>query len=65
MSIGRLEILARRGYLSIPTYDFEQEYDDNGNLVWKCECHIEEYDIYFSSCIYRGLLIQLEKEQMF
>lgn len=48
-SIGQLEILARRGYFSIPTYDFEQEYDDNGNPVWKCECHIEEYDIYFDA----------------
>ena len=45
-AIGQLEILARRGYFSIPTYDFTQEYDNNGNPVWKSECHIAEYDVY-------------------
>lgn len=45
-AINQLEILARRGYFSIPTYDFEQNYDDNGNPIWRCECHIEEYDTY-------------------
>lgn len=46
-AISQLEILARRGYFSIPTYDFEQKYDSNGNAVWNCECHIEEYDTYW------------------
>ncbi|MDE5893849.1 MAG: hypothetical protein K2H45_13090 [Acetatifactor sp.] len=41
-AINQLEILARRGYFSIPTYKFRQEYDENGNPVWKCECYIEE-----------------------
>lgn len=45
-AINQLETLARRGYFSIPTYDFEQKYDGNGNPIWKCECYIEEYDIY-------------------
>lgn len=45
-AINQLETLARRGYFSVPTYDFEQKYDDNGNPVWYCECHIEEYDTY-------------------
>lgn len=45
-AINQLEILARRGYFSIPTYDFEQKYDGNGNPIWKCECHIQEYDTY-------------------
>ncbi len=48
-AINQLEILARRGYFSLPTYDFEQEYDPDGNPVWKCECHIEEYDIKYCS----------------
>lgn len=46
-AINQLEILARRGYFSIPVYDFSQEYDDNGNPIWTCECYIEEYDICF------------------
>lgn len=41
-AINQLEILARRGYFSIPTYKFCQEYDKNGNPVWKCECRIKE-----------------------
>lgn len=45
-AINQLEILSRRGYFSIPTYDFEQEYDRDGNPIWICECHIEEYDTY-------------------
>ncbi len=47
MSINQLETLARRGYFSIPTYYFSQEYDPDGNPVWYVECHIKEYDTYF------------------
>ena len=43
-AINQLEILARRDYFSIPIYEFEQQKDMNGNPVWKCECHIDEYD---------------------
>ncbi|MCM1560658.1 MAG: hypothetical protein NC123_14115 [Butyrivibrio sp.] len=41
-AISQLEILARRGYFSIPVYDFVQKYDINGNPVWQCTCHIKE-----------------------
>lgn len=43
-AISQLEILARRGYFSIPFYEFEQEYDSNGNPIWKCTCHITEVE---------------------
>lgn len=43
-AISQLEILARRGYFSIPFYEFEQQYDSNGNPVWKCTCHITEVE---------------------
>lgn len=48
-SINQLEILARRGYFSIPTYKFEQTYDKDGNPIWKSICHIEEEHKYFSA----------------
>lgn len=48
-AINQLEILARRGYFSIPFYTFEQEYNTNGNPVWKCTCHITETAIFFSA----------------
>ena len=47
MAINQLETLARRGYFSLPTYEFEETYDDNGNPLWKCECHIEKEEYYF------------------
>ena len=43
-SISQLEILARRGYFSLPTYDFEESHDSNGNPIWDCECHIEDVE---------------------
>lgn len=46
-AINQLEILARRGYFPIPTYDFEQRYDKDGNPIWRCECHIAGYDTFF------------------
>lgn len=46
-AINQLEILARRGYFSIPLYDFVQEYDNNGNPVWQCTCHIKEMTKHF------------------
>lgn len=48
-AINQLETLARRGYFSIPTYKFYQEYDENGNPIWKCECHIIEEKRSFTS----------------
>ena len=44
-AINQLETLSRRGYFSIPTYDFEQKYDNNGNPIWRCECNIEQIDV--------------------
>lgn len=41
-AINQLEILARRGYFSIPTYAFEEAHDKNGNPVWKSTCCITE-----------------------
>ncbi len=48
-AISQLEILARRGYFSIPTYDFKQTYDRNGNPIWKCVCRIAEQERDFCS----------------
>lgn len=48
-AISQLEILARRGYFSIPTYEFEQTYDEDGNPVWKSVCHIAEKSKAFSA----------------
>lgn len=47
LAINQLETLSRRGYFSIPEYVFSNEYDDDGNPVWKCECHIEEKEYFY------------------
>ena len=46
-AISQLEILARRGYFSIPYYEFEQKYDTEGNPVWNCACHITDIAKHF------------------
>ncbi len=48
-AIGQLEILARRDYFSIPTYEFEENHDEDGNPVWSAKCKIEEIKRSFSS----------------
>lgn len=49
LAINQLETLARRGYFSLPTYNYYEEYDEDGNPIWRCECHISEEDIYYWS----------------
>lgn len=44
-SIGQLEILARRGYFSIPEYDFKETHDKDGNPIWACKCTIKEKEV--------------------
>ncbi len=48
-AINQLEILARRGYFSIPTYEFEQTYDNDGNPIWTSVCYIKEKNKTFSA----------------
>ena len=43
-AINQLEILARRGYFSVPTYAFEETHDSDGNPIWESECRIGEYE---------------------
>ncbi len=45
-AINQLEILARRGYFSIPTYEYSESHDENGNPIWHVECHVEETEYY-------------------
>lgn len=47
-SINQLETLARRGFFSIPTYDFEETYDNDGNPIWECRCSIAKKEKSFS-----------------
>lgn len=46
-AINQLQELAQKGYFSFPEYIFEEDHDENGNPIWTCECHIEEYEYYY------------------
>lgn len=47
-TISQLEIITRRGYFSIPTYNFKQTNDKDGNPIWSCVCNINEIEKSFS-----------------
>lgn len=46
-AINQLQELFQKGYIDEPLYDFEETYDENGNPVWHCECHIEGGETYY------------------
>lgn len=46
-AINQLQELYQKGYIEEPWYDFEETYDENGNPIWRCECHIEDSDTYY------------------
>ena len=49
MAINQLETLSRRGYFSLPEYEFKELHDNNGNPFWHVECHIDEMEYYFDA----------------
>jgi len=40
-AINQLQELYQKGYIGEPRYDFSKTYDEDGNPVWRCECHVE------------------------
>ena len=40
-AINQLQELYQKGYIGEPRYEFSETYDDNGNPVWRCECHVD------------------------
>ena len=45
-AINQLQELHQKGYIGEPSYKFTQHYDDSGNPVWRCECHVDGRDEY-------------------
>ena len=43
-SLRQINELVQKGLISKPKYEFEQEYDEDGNPIWTCTCSIEEVD---------------------
>ena len=46
-AINQLQELYQKGYIGEPWYDFKESYDENGNPVWRCECHVEGRETYW------------------
>ena len=46
-AINQLEILARRDYFELPTYEFTESHDNDGNPVWDCNCNIPSLNASF------------------
>lgn len=40
--------LVQAGEITKPYYEYEQEYDRDGNPVWRCDVDVEEFDCYYS-----------------
>lgn len=49
MAINQLEILARRGYFSLPKYEYVETHDVDGNPIWHVECYVDEMDTSFNA----------------
>ena len=40
-AINQLHELYQKGYIGEPWYEFSESYDQDGNPVWRCECHVD------------------------
>ena len=45
-AINQLQELYQKGYIGEPWYDFSETYDEKGNPVWHCECHLVGGEFY-------------------
>lgn len=48
-AINQLEILARRGYFSLPEYEFTENHDKDGNPVWNVKCYTKDVEFCFEA----------------
>ncbi len=46
-AINQLQELSQKGYIGEVWYDFNETYDDDGNPIWRCECHVEGRQTYW------------------
>ena len=46
-AINQLQELYQKGYIDEPYYEFYEDHDDNGNPIWRCECHLKNRDQYW------------------
>ena len=44
LAINQLHELAQKEFFDEPEFSYEQEYDEDGCPVWKCDCNIADYE---------------------
>lgn len=45
-AINQLQELSQKGYIGEIWYNFTEDCDEEGNPVWRCECHVEDRRLY-------------------
>ena len=45
-AINQLQELYQKGCIGEPRYEFIETYDEDGNPVWRCECHVVDREYY-------------------
>ena len=45
-AINQLQELYQKGFIGEPWYNFIETYDEDGNPIWRCECHIVNKEYY-------------------
>ena len=46
-AINQMQELYQKGYIGQPYYEFSESHDQDGNPIWRCECHVEGKDEYY------------------
>ena len=46
-AINQLQELAQKDFIAMPKYVFKESRDNDGNSVWRCECHVEDQEYYY------------------
>ena len=42
-AINQLQELYQKGYIGEPWYEYKENYDEDGNPIWICECFVQGY----------------------
>ncbi len=46
-AVTQLHELSQKGFFDEPDYSYEENTDDDGCPIWKCNCKISNYDDYY------------------
>ena len=50
-AINQLQELYQKGYIDQPNYNLYEAFWENGNVVWRCECHVAGRNTCWRDCL--------------